>query len=190
RPFATGGMVVAALSFVLLELLPVNFQYWQFAAIVFLNGLGNGMFASPNRAGIMNSLPPERRGVGAGMSTTFIMTAMVLSQGIFFTLIVSGLPSTLPAALHHGLAAQGVPPADAARLAALPPVSILFAALLGYNPIQQLLGPLLGNVRESHPAPLPGPTFLPSLISPPFRHGLDIAFDFAIVCCLIAAVAS
>ena len=90
RPFATGGMLLAALSFFLLELLPVNFQYWQFAVILFLNGLGNGMFASPNRAGIMNSLPPERRGVGAGMSTTFINTAMVLSNGIFFTLIVSG----------------------------------------------------------------------------------------------------
>ena len=190
RPFATGGMLVAALSFLLLELLPVNFQYWQFAAILLLNGLGNGLFASPNRAGIMNSLPPERRGVGAGMSTTFINTAMVLSQGIFFTLIVSGLASTLPAALHHGLAAQGVPPADAARLAALPPVSILFAALLGYNPIQQLLGPVLGKLSASHAATLTGHTFLPSLISPPFQHGLDIAFDFAIVCCLIAAVAS
>ena len=190
RPFATGGMLVAALSFLLLELLPVNFQYWQFAAILLLNGLGNGLFASPNRAGIMNSLPPERRGVGAGMSTTFINTAMVLSQGIFFTLIVSGLASTLPAALHHGLAAQGVPPADAARLAALPPVSILFAALLGYNPIQQLLGPVLAKLSASHAATLTGHTFLPSLISPPFQHGLDIAFDFAIVCCLIAAVAS
>ena len=190
RPFATGGMVLAALSFLLLDRLPVNFQYWQFAAILFLNGLGNGMFASPNRAGIMNSLPPERRGVGAGMSTTFINTAMVLSNGIFFTLIVRGLASTLPAALHHGLAAQGVPPADAARLAALPPVSILFAALLGYNPIQQLLGPVLGKLSASHAATLTGHTFLPSLISPPFQHGLDIAFDFAIACCLIAAVAS
>src|SRR6202043_351742 len=162
RPFATGGMVVAALSFVLLELLPVNFQYWQFAAIVFLNGLGNGMFASPNRAGIMNSLPPERRGVGAGMSTTSINTAMVLSNGIFFTLIVTGLASTLPTALHHGLLAQGVPPADAARLAALPPVSILFAALLGYNPIQQLLGPALAKLPPSHASVLTGHSFLPS----------------------------
>jgi MFS family permease len=190
RPFATGGMVVAALSFVLLELLPVNFQYWQFAVILLLNGIGMGLFASPNRASIMNSLPPERRGVGSGMSTTFMNSAMVLSQGIFFTLIVSGLASTLPAALHHGLVTQGVPPADAARLAALPPVSILFAALLGYNPMQQLLGPVLGKLSASHAATLTGHTFLPSLISPPFRHGLDIAFDFAIVCCLIAAVAS
>ena len=168
----------------------MNFQYWQFAVILFLNGLGNGMFASPNRAGIMNSLPPERRGVGAGMSTTFINTAMVLSNGIFFTLIVTGLASTLPAALHHGLAAQGVPPADAARLAALPPVSILFAALLGYNPMQQLLGPVLAKLPPGHAATLTGHTFLPSLISPSFQRGLDIAFNFAIACCLIAAVAS
>ena len=128
-------MLVAAASFVLLELLPVDFwQYWQFAGILLLNGIGMGLFASPNRAGIMNSLPPERRGVGAGMSATFQNSAMVLSIGIFFTLIILGLASSLPVTLSHGLIAQGVPPADAARVAALPPVSILFAALLGYNP--------------------------------------------------------
>src|SRR4029077_19023260 len=128
RPFATGGMVVAALSFVLLELLPVNFEYWQFALILLMNGIGMGLFASPNRAGIMNSLPPDRRGVGAGMSATFQNSAMVLSIGIFFTLIILGLASSLPATLNHGLLAQGVPSADAARLAPLPPVSLMFAA--------------------------------------------------------------
>ena len=122
RPFATGGMLVAALSFVLLELLPVNFEYWQFALILLMNGIGMGLFASPNRAGIMNSLPPDRRGVGAGMSATFQNSAMVLSIGIFFTLIILGLASSLPSTLSHGLVAQGVPSADAARLAALPPV--------------------------------------------------------------------
>jgi MFS family permease len=130
RPFATGGMLVAAASFVLLELLPVNFAYWQFAVILLINGIGMGLFASPNRAGIMNSLPPDRRGVGAGMAATFQNSAMVLSIGIFFTLIILGLASSLPAALSHGLVAQGVSHADAARVAALPPVSIMFAALL------------------------------------------------------------
>jgi MFS family permease len=190
RPFATGGMVVAAISFVLLELLPVNFEYWQFALILLLNGIGMGLFASPNRAGIMNSLPPERRGVGAGMSATFQNSAMVLSIGIFFTLIILGLSSSLPAALNHGLTAQGVPAADAARLAALPPVSIMFAALLGYNPIGTLLGPALAKLPASHAAYLTGHSFFPSLISAPFQHGLDIAFDFAIAACLVAAVAS
>jgi MFS family permease len=190
RPFATGGMVLAAASFVLLQQLPVNFVYWQFAGILLLNGIGMGLFASPNRAGIMNSLPPERRGVGAGMSATFQNSATVLSIGIFFTLIILGLASSLPATLTHGLVAQGVPHADAARVAALPPVSILFAALLGYNPVQRLLGNVLRRLPRSHAAYLTGHTFFPSLISAPFEHGLTIAFDFAIAACLIAAVAS
>ena len=114
RPFATGGMVIAALSFGLLELLPVDFAYWQFAGVLLLNGIGMGLFASPNRAGIMNSLPAERRGVGAGMSATFQNSSMVLSIGIFFSLIILGLSASLPASLMHGLTAQGVPAADAA----------------------------------------------------------------------------
>ncbi len=152
RPFATGGMVLAAASFVLLELLPIDFAYWEFAVILLLNGIGMGLFASPNRAGIMNSLPPERRGVGAGMSATFQNSAMVLSIGVFFTLIILGLASSLPTALDHGLIAQGLPHADAARIAALPPVSIMFAALLGYNPVQTLLGPAISKLP---PEPTP-----------------------------------
>ncbi len=190
RPFATGGMVVAAASFLLLELLPINFTYWQFAMILLLNGLGMGLFASPNRAGIMNSLPRESRGVGAGMSATFQNSAMVLSIGIFFTLIILGLAGSLPAALDHGLVAQGVSHADAARVAALPPVSVLFAALLGYNPVQTLLGPAISKLPASHAAYLTGRGFFPALISPAFSNGLSVAFDFAIAACLVAAVAS
>jgi MFS family permease len=190
RPFATGGMLVAAASFAALQFLPVDFVYWQFAGILLLNGIGMGLFASPNRAGIMNSLPPGQRGVGGGMSATFQNSAMVLSIGIFFTLIILGLSSSLPTTLSHGLIAQGVPPADAARVAALPPVSIMFAALLGYNPIQSLLGNVVDRLPPSHAAYLTGHTFFPSLISAPFSSGLTIAFDFAIVACLVAAVAS
>jgi MFS family permease len=190
RPFATGGMLVAAASFVALQLLPVDFVYWQFAVILLLNGVGMGLFASPNRAGIMNSLPPERRGVGAGMSATFQNSAMVLSIGIFFTLMILGLASSLPGALTHGLVAQGVPSADAARVAALPPVSIMFAALLGYNPIQTLLGNVVHKLPASHAAYLTGHSFFPSLIAGPFSHGLAIAFDFAIAACVVAAIAS
>jgi len=190
RAFATGGMVVAAGSFLLLEQLPVNFAYWEFAVILLINGIGMGLFAAPNRAGIMNSLPPEQRGVGAGMSATFQNAAMVLSIGIFFSLIILGLAGTLPATLTHGLVAQGVPHADAAKIAALPPVSIMFAALLGYNPVQTLLGHALSKLPASHAAYLTGHSFFPSLISAPFEHGLKIAFDFAIAACLVAAVAS
>jgi MFS family permease len=190
RPFATGGMLVAALSFGLLEILPVNFSYWQFAGILLLNGIGMGLFAAPNRAGIMNSLPADRRGVGAGMSATFQNSAMVLSIGIFFSLIIAGLSSSLPASLLHGLTAQGVPVSAATTVSHLPPTAVMFAALLGYNPIQMLLGGVLAKLPASHAAYLTGHSFFPSLISAPFQQGLDIAFDFAIAACLIAAVAS
>jgi MFS family permease len=191
RLFATGGMLLAAATFVGLMMLPVNFDYSEFAVILLLNGIGMGLFAAPNRAGIMNSLPANRRGVGAGMSTTFQNAAMVLSIGIFFSLIITGLARSLPDTLSSGLVAQGVPASAAARLAALPPVSVLFASLLGYNPIQSLLGPAaLGNLPPDHVAYLTGRSFFPQLISGPFADGLAVAFGFAITACLVAALVS
>jgi MFS family permease len=191
RTFATGGMVLAAVTFVWLMLLPVNFDYLQFAVVLLLNGIGMGLFAAPNRAGIMNSLPADQRGVGAGISATFQNAAMVLSIGIFFSLIITGLSSSLPHTLSSGLTAQGVPAADAARLGALPPVSVLFASLLGYNPVQSLLGPhVLAGLPAHHAAYLTGRSFFPALISGPFSDGLTVAFGFATAACLVAGVAS
>ncbi|MFG2223716.1 MFS transporter [Streptomyces sp. NPDC048644] len=191
RTFATGGMLLAAGTFLALETLPVDFDYPGFAVILLLNGAGMGLFAAPNRAAVMNSLPPDQRGVGAGISTTFQNSAMVLSIGIFFSLMISGLAASLPHALTTGLTAQGVPPSDAAKVAALPPVGVLFASLLGYNPIRTLLGPqALDGLPHGHATYLTGREFFPQLISGPFAQGLAVAFDFAIAACLIAAVAS
>src|SRR3954464_9720984 len=191
RWFATGGMLLAALSFVWFAALPVNFSYWMFAAALFANGFGMWLFASPNRAAIMNSLPANRRGVGGGMSTTFQNTSMVLSIGIFFSLMIVGLAGSLPATMHSGLAAHGVPAGQAQAVAGLPPVSVLFASLLGYNPVQSLLGDhTLSQLSTSDASYLTGHTFFPSLISGPFHDGLIVAFAFAIAACLIAAVAS
>jgi len=191
RPFATGGMIGSAASFVALELLPVNFSYWVFGMILLLLGLTMGAFGSPNRAGVMNSLPPQHRGAGSGMNSTFQNSAQVLSIGIFFTLMIVGLSSSLPAAMYHGLVAQGVPTGVADRVAHLPPVSTLFAAFLGYNPMQHLLGnAVLAHLPAGHSAVITGRSFFPTLISVPFRQGLHAAFDFAIVACLVAAGAS
>ncbi len=190
RPFATGGMLLAALSFGLLELLPADFSYPVFAALLLLNGLAMGLFASPNRAGIMNSLPATQRGAGSGMTATFQNSAQVLSIGIFFTLIITGLAAQLPGALYHGLTAQGIPAAAAARISHLPPTGALFAAFLGYNPVHSLLGPLLAHMPPAKVAYLTGRTFFSSLISAPFMGGLRVAFDFAVVACLVAGVAS
>ena len=191
RPFATGGMISAAVSFVLLAFLPTDFSYPVFAAILFLNGVSMGMFASPNRAGVMNSLPPGDRGAGGGMNQTFQNSAQVLSVGVFFTLMILGLAANLPHAMASGLEAHGVPAGAAQHAAHLPPVSILFAAFLGYNPIQHLLGAsVLAHLPAHTHAVLSGRSFFPQLISPPFRVGLHEAFAFAIVACLVAAVAS
>ena len=191
RPFATGGMIAAAISFGLLFLVPTNFDYPVLAAVLTLNGLSMGMFASPNRAGVMNSLPRGDRGAGGGMNQTFQNSAQVISIGIFFTLMVVGLASSLPGAITSGLQAHGVASDTAARVAHLPPVSFLFAAFLGYNPIEHLLGPhALAALGAHDRAVVTGHSFFPHLISGPFRSGLQQAFAFAIVACLAAAAAS
>jgi MFS family permease len=191
RPFATGGMVSAAVSFFLLTLLPIDFPYPMFGAILFLEGVSMGMFASPNRAGVMNSLPPSDRGAGGGMNQTFQNSAQVLSIGVFFTLMILGLSATLPHTMLAGLTAHGVPRHDAQAAANLPPVSILFAAFLGYNPIQHLIPHhVLAQLPLTQQHALIGRSFFPHLISAPFRSGLHEAFWFAIAACLIAAVAS
>ena len=191
RPFATGGMLVSAVSFVLLAMLPVDFSYPVFAAILLLMGLSMGAFAAPNRAGVMNSLPAQNRGAGSGMNQTFQNSAQVLSIGIFFTLMIIGLSATLPHSLATGLQAHGVPADVATRVGHLPPVSVLFAAFLGYNPAKELIGPhVLAKLPAHDAAAIRGRGFFPHLISGPFHSGLHEAFAFAIVACLVAALAS
>ena len=190
RPFTTGGMVLCAISFFLLISLPVSFPYWAFALVIFLNGTAMGLFAAPNQTGIMNSLPPDQRGAGAGMAATFMNSAMVLSIGIFFSLVIVGLSGTLPGALSHGLLANGVPRADALRISHLPPVGSLFASFLGYNPMGTLLGPALHALPHHTAVYLTGHRFFPTLVSHPFASGIHEAFYFAAGCCLVAAVAS
>jgi MFS family permease len=191
RPFATGGMLAAAASFGLLMLLPANFGFPVFAALLLLNGLGMGLFAAPNTTGIMNSVPANQRGAASGMRATFQNTGMVLSIGVFFTLMILGLSATLPSSMSNGLRANGVAPATAERIAHLPPVGSLFAAFLGYNPMEKLLGSqTAAGVNATQWKTLTGKTFFPHLIADPFMTGLRIALTASLVMCLIAAWAS
>ena len=190
RPFAVAGMALAALSFLLLALLPVNFSYPVFALVIILNGLGMGIFFSPNRASIMNSLPANQRGAGGGMAATFMNSAMVLSIGIFFSLMIVGLSGGLHQSLYNGLTAHGVSSDVARQASSLPPVATLFAAFLGYNPIKTLLGPHLHAVSAHQQHVLLGHTFFPSVISGPFSSALTSAFTFGLVACVVAALAS
>ena len=192
RPFATAGLLLAALCFVGLMLLPVDFPYPLFALLIFGNGVGSGLFASPNTSAIMSAVPARHRGSASGMRSTFQNSGMALSIGIFFSLMIAGLASTLPRTLTSGLTAQGVPAAVAEHVSHLPPVSTMFAALLGYNPVENLLAPsgVLSRLPAHNAAVLTGRQFFPNLISGPFHHGLMIVFTAAAVMSIAGATVS
>jgi MFS family permease len=191
RAFATCGMLGATVAFILLQALPINFGYVPFGLLLAVMGLSMGVFSAPNRAAVMNCLPPDQRGAGAGMLNTFQNSAQVLSIGVFFSVITLGLVATMPSHLYAGLVANGVPAHDAHVIAGEPPIGTLFAAFLGYNPIHQLLPPAVFNhLTQAQAARLTGHSFFPRLVSAPFATGLHYAFDFAAAMSLIAAVAS
>jgi EmrB/QacA subfamily drug resistance transporter len=192
RLFATSGLLLAACCFVGLMLLPVDFSYWAFALLIFGNGVGSGLFASPNTSAIMSSVPAGQRGSASGMRSTFQNSGMSLSIGIFFSLMIAGLASSLPRTLTSGLTAQGVPLSVATKVGHLPPVSTLFSALLGYNPVQNLLAPtgVLAKLPAHSVALLTGRQFFPQLISAPFHHGLVIVFTAAAIMSVLGALVS
>jgi MFS family permease len=192
RAFASGGLLLSALAFGGLLLVPTNFHYPLFGVLIFLAGAGMGLFSAPNAAAIMNSVPRHQRGAASGMLATFQNSGFVLSIGVFFSLMIAGLASTLPTTLTHGLTAQGVPAPIAHQIGGLPPVGSLFAAFLGYNPVKTLLGPtgVLAHLPASHVATLTGKRFFPELISQPFHHGLVIVFTTAMALLALAAAVS
>jgi MFS family permease len=192
RPFATAGLLVAAACFVGLTLLPIDFPYPLFALLIFGNGVGSGLFTAPNTAAIMSSVPAYHRGAASGMRSTFQNSGMSLSIGIFFSLLIAGLATTLPKTLSIGLRAQGVPLATANSIAHLPPVSTVFSALLGYNPLQEMLAPtgLLRTLPAHSVAVLTGKQFFPNLISAPFHHGLILVFSAAAIMSVLGALVS
>ncbi|HEY7430941.1 MAG TPA: MFS transporter, partial [Streptosporangiaceae bacterium] len=192
QAFASGGLLVSALAFGGLLLVPTNFNYTAFAILIFVAGAGMGLFSAPNAAAIMNSVPREQRGAASGMLATFQNSGFVLSIGIFFSLMIAGLSSTLPSTLTNGLSAQGVPHAIAHQIGQLPPVGSLFAAFLGFNPVHTLLAPtgVLNHPPPANVATLTGKRFFPELISQPFHHGLVIVFSMAMAVLVLAAVIS
>jgi MFS family permease len=192
RAFSSAGLLVFGASFVGLMLLPVDFAYWAFALLIAANGVGSGMFAAPNTSAIMSSVPAHQRGVASGMRSTFQFSGNLLSIGVSFSLMVVGLARNLPGALSSGLQQQGVPQAVARHIAALPPVSSLFAAFLGVNPMRYLLAPggTLAALPVANQRVITGTTFFPGLIAQPFHDGLVVVFSLAAALAVLAAAAS
>jgi MFS family permease len=192
RGIATAGAFLSAVGFAGLLLLPVNFSYVAFALFLGLIGVAQGMFTSPNSSSVMGSVPARQRGVASGMRSTFINSGTAISIGVFFTLMIAGLASHLPKTLSTGLHAAGLSTTAAHKIASLPPVSSLFAAQLGINPLRHMLA---GSGALTHLTPfsrarLTGRHFFPHLLTQPFHDGLIIVFATAVGLSLLAAVAS
>jgi MFS family permease len=192
RGIASAGAALSAAAFLGLMVLPVDFSYPVFALLLALIGAATGMFASPNSSSIMGSVPSGERGVASGMRATFQNSGTAISIGVFFTLVIAGVASSLPSALSSGLIHGGAPAGIAHRLAALPPVSSLFGALLGINPLRHLLSSH-GDLHLLSPAgrqAITGRAFFPHLISAPFHDGLVVVFATAAGLSALAALAS
>ncbi|XWX61768.1 MFS transporter [Desulfitobacterium sp. AusDCA] len=191
RGFATVGMLLSALSFVLLTMLPANFNYLPFVIILLIAGVGMGMFAAPNTTAIMNTVPPEHRGAASGMRATLQNTGTALSMTLYFSILILGLTQHLPSAMYQGLVNAGVPAATAQQVANLPPTGALFAAFLGYNPMAQLLpASILQQLSQPSQQLILGKVFFPELIAPAVMSSMRIAFYISMILSLIAAIAS
>ncbi len=191
RAFSTIGMLIQAIGFVLLTTLPINFDYIWFALLLFMLGVGQGMFSSPNTSSVMGSVPAEQRGAASGMRATFQNSGSLVSIGIFFSIITAGLAASLPIALTSGLVQAGVPASVASNIAHLPPTSALFAAFLGYNPMATLISAkVLQTLPAANQALLLGKNFFPNLISTPFTIGIHGVFYLSAAMCLVAAITS
>jgi len=191
RSFAAVGMVLGAATFLGLMFLNADFEYPVFATLLFLNGVGSGLFSSPNATMIMNAVPAGERGQASGVRATSMNAGQVLSIGVFFTLMIIGLSISLPHAMESGLVGQGLPQAVATQVANLPPVASLFAAFLGYNPMGQLIpADALHALSAAQQATVTGTRFFPELLAGPFMVGIKIAFTISAVLYVLSAIAS
>ncbi len=196
RWFATAGMFFSALGFFLLNTLPADFSYWLFAFYIFVVGAGMGLFASPNTSSIMSAVPARFRGSASGMRSTFMNAGMMLSMGLFFSMVIGSLASGLPKAMIGGLSRFSLPHSMVVGMAHLPPLTILFAALLGYNPLKTILGSsargkaILAHLPKAQASRLMSPKFFPHLISHPFMDALRVVFLFAAAMSLLSSILS
>jgi EmrB/QacA subfamily drug resistance transporter len=194
RILATVGMLITGLTFIALACLQVNFAYLSFGLILFVLGIGTGIFLSPNAASIMNSVPPEHRGAASGMRATLFNSAQTISQAIFFTIIIISLSTTLPRALSLAVTNAGAPVRVAQALSSTPATAALFGAFLGYNPIKTILSTLpnslVSNIPSAAVQQLTANTFFPNAIASPFMTALREAFVIGAIMCFVAAAFS
>jgi MFS family permease len=194
RVLSTAGMLITGAAFIAFTFLPADFSYTQFAMVLVLMGIGNGLFLSPNTASIMNSVPSAYRGAASGMRATLQNCGLTVGQAIFFAIIILSLNVSLPAALSSAVTDAGAPAQIGEALARTPASSAIFSAFLGYNPMQAILHALPSTLLASTPSStidyLTGSSFFPTAFSSPFMVALREVFYLGALLCFAAAVCS
>jgi MFS family permease len=199
RWIATAGMTLVTLVFIGLAMLPYNFDYWELGVLIFLMGIGSGMFSSPNTSSIMNSVPPQDRGVASGMMSTLMNSAATLSMAVFFTIVIVGIQGAFPEAIHSSFASFGsqVTPTMqelADQLASMSPTNALFSAFLGYNPMDSILSSMDSGIVSAIPqeiaTTLTGNYWFPQTLQEAFMPALRLSFIIGAILSGIAAVLS
>lgn len=189
RVLSTIGMVIVAVAFFILSLLGPNFNYIIFGITLFIMGVGNGMFAAPNTAAIMNSVPADSRGAASGMMTTLRNAGMTASLGMFFTIVLLSLTVNLPSSFNSALATLGVSNLDK-LFDSIPPTTAMFSAFLGYNPVATIISSAGISVPQSVLSQMTSLTWFPNALAPAFMSSLRDAFYVGLILSLAAAVIS
>ncbi|HLI46975.1 MAG TPA: MFS transporter [Geobacterales bacterium] len=194
RYFTVSGMFLTGICFIWLAHLPYNFSYEEFAVIIFLMGIGNGLFGSPINASIMSSVPKEDRGSASGMRATMMNIAQTISMTLFFTIVITALSSQLPQQLYDMIIKAGGSQQLATLVESIPPTSAIFAAFLGYNPIGMMFNDMPNNLKtQIDPNTLSilnNSSWFSSAIAPPFMSALAFSFYIGAVLSFIAAIAA
>ena len=193
RGLASGGMLLLCGIFLTLTALPYNFSYSTFAAALYLMGIAFGMFASPNTSSIMGTVPPERRSTAAGMLFTIQNTGTTVGLTVLFTEVVAALGTSLPSAMASALTNAGVPQL-VPYFSSIPPTVALFAAFLGYNPMNEMISrlPVLASAHLSTQAvsTITSTTWFPDAIAQSFMGALHLALYLNAGLAIVAAIAS
>ena len=194
RVLATAGMLIVGIMFFVLSTMPYNFNYVEFGIVLFIMGMGNGMFAAPNTAAIMNSVPAESRGAASGMMTTLRNAGQTASMGMFFTIVIVALAAGMGASFTNALTSLGVTNAAyyGSILGKEPPTIALFSAFLGENPMQTIISAsaILSSGLHSYTSVLYGKYWFPRALAPAFMGALRDAFYVGMSLSFVAAVVS
>ncbi len=103
RMLAALGLVVSGAGMAGMTVLDTGTPYAVTAALLFVTGVGSGMFNSPNTAAMMGAVPVHRRGIAAATRMMLQNTGSVLSIAILLAIVTNAVPKETLLSIFSGL---------------------------------------------------------------------------------------